>query len=248
LAGWLAGAVRAGRPLAARSAGGLRDPLVPTALVAAALLLAALIEPLARYVAAETAARADWTAALTALEPQAGATPPSETAVPQPTKPSGLPAVLEDPPAALADIARELAERHADLAARERELAARARAIVEAETQLRQQLVALESLQAEIAAMLNKAQALDEAEAARLVKIYEAMNPKRAAAVFDRLEPAMVVGLVMRMRESRTAAILGAMDPARVRIVTAELARQRALGAVAGAARRDPPPVGPPPS
>ena len=60
-----------------------------------------------------------------------------------------------------------------------------------------------------------------------MVKLYEGLRPRDAAAIFDELDLAVLVPLVDRLREAKAAPILGAMRPERARALTAELARHR---------------------
>ena len=75
-----------------------------------------------------------------------------------------------------------------------------------------------------------RAQASEREEAGwrQLVKTYETMRPRDAAAIFDDLEMSVLVQVADRMREARIAPVLGAMKPERARQLTAELARWRA--------------------
>ena len=68
----------------------------------------------------------------------------------------------------------------------------------------------------------------EEAGLRQLVKLYEGMRPRDAAAIFDELEISVLVQVVGRMREAKAAPVLGAMRPERARQLTAELARSRA--------------------
>ena len=62
----------------------------------------------------------------------------------------------------------------------------------------------------------------------QMVKLYEGMRPRDAAAIFDELDLPVLVGIVERMAERKAAPVIGAMRPERARQLTAELARQRA--------------------
>ena len=61
-----------------------------------------------------------------------------------------------------------------------------------------------------------------------MVRLYEGMRPRDAAAIFDELDMAVLVQVADRMRDAKAAPVLGAMRPERARALTAELARHRA--------------------
>lgn len=74
--------------------------------------------------------------------------------------------------------------------------------------------------------MVTAQDAAEEATLVSLVKIYESIKPKAAAAIFNRLGMPILISVVERMRESKPADVLARMDPAKARQVTAELARR----------------------
>lgn len=62
---------------------------------------------------------------------------------------------------------------------------------------------------------------------AGLVKTYEAMKPRDAAAIFDALDMQVLLQVLDRMQERRAAPILAAMQPDRARLATQLLAEMR---------------------
>ena len=70
----------------------------------------------------------------------------------------------------------------------------------------------------------------EEAGWRQMVKLYEGVRPREAAAIFDELDLSVLVPLVDRLREAKAAPIIGAMRPERARALTAELARHRSRG------------------
>ena len=91
------------------------------------------------------------------------------------------------------------------------------------------QIERLEAFQLELEALVGAAEAEEEERLQQLVKMYESMRAKSAAAIFDQLELSVILAVAKRMREARMAAILAAMNPSRARVVTTELAREREL-------------------
>jgi hypothetical protein len=155
---------------------------------------------------------------------------PSTTTAPTPAPrhPAWTP-VVADVPLELDDIVRELLRRRAELLELEAGLALREAALRAAEADLSAQIDRLEAFRRELQALVGDAEAEEEERLQQLVKMYESMRAKSAAAIFDRLEMPVILSVARRMREARMAAILAAMDPNRARIVTSELAREREL-------------------
>ena len=125
------------------------------------------------------------------------------------------------------ELLQRLSERREALDARERELELRAAALATAEGRLRDQIARLEELRAALEAQLDKRAAVEEERLASLIKIYERMRPKDAAAIFDRLEMPVLLEVVGGMREAKSAPVIAAMDPAKAQRLTTELARRR---------------------
>jgi hypothetical protein len=64
-----------------------------------------------------------------------------------------------------------------------------------------------------------------------LVKVYETMKPRDAAAIFNDLGMPVLLAVVGRMKEAKAAAILAAMTPDKARDVTTQLALFRTKAA-----------------
>lgn len=139
-----------------------------------------------------------------------------------------LPEIPPAPPS-LDDVARALQRRRAEILELETALALREAAVRAAEADLATQLERLEAYRQDLADLVGRAEAEEEERLIQLVKMYESMRAKSAAAIFDRLEMPVILAVAKRMREAKMAAILAAMDPNRARAVTAELARQQTL-------------------
>ena len=61
-----------------------------------------------------------------------------------------------------------------------------------------------------------------------LVRVYEAMKPRDAAAIFDALDMQVLLQVLDRMQDRRAAPVLAAMQPDRARLATQMLAEMRA--------------------
>ena len=86
------------------------------------------------------------------------------------------------------------------------------------------------SLKGELERLLGQVSADQQAPgSAQLIKVYEAMKAKSAAAIFDPMALELLLPIVRGMRETKVAAIIADMEPAKARALTAELARERPL-------------------
>jgi flagellar motility protein MotE (MotC chaperone) len=139
-------------------------------------------------------------------------------------------------PKALMEVADELKAKRARLDQRERDLEQREAALRQVEDGLAAQIAQLEGLKRELDGLLAKASAEEDERIERLVKVYEAMKPAKAAEIFNATETGLLLPVVKRMREAKVAAIVEEMDPAKAQALTLELAKGKDL-----------PPVPPPP-
>lgn len=142
---------------------------------------------------------------------------------------SGTPIIIEGTAAGLEEAARNLTVRYERLRILERDLAAREAVMASLRERLLADIDRFSALRDEVALLLQE---LDEEEArklARLVKTYETMKAKKAAAIFNRLELDVLIPVLDEMREAKLAAIMAAMDPVKAKIVTARLAKKTEL-------------------
>ncbi|MBY0338518.1 MAG: hypothetical protein K2X11_18030, partial [Acetobacteraceae bacterium] len=96
-----------------------------------------------------------------------------------------------------------------------------------AERRIGTRLDELTALQARLEAEARARDERAEQGWRQMVRLYETMRPRDAAAILDELELPVLLPVLDRMREARAAPILAAMRPERARLVTAELARHR---------------------
>jgi flagellar motility protein MotE (MotC chaperone) len=160
--------------------------------------------------------------------------PPAAAPAPAPAPPAAAPTATQPPaapdPAAVAE--RALLEQ---LRARRSAIEAREQAVADQEVMLQAAEQRLSRRVEELAAMQQRLQSLDQSRNEReeagwrgLVRTYEAMRPRDAAAIFNDLEMPVLVEILDRMSERKAAPVIGAMRPERARMVTAELVRHRA--------------------
>ena len=121
----------------------------------------------------------------------------------------------------------QLRQRREELEARAATIAQREAVLAATEKKLTTRAEELSSLQRKLEAMEAARQQRDEAGWQGLVKVYESMKPRDAAAIFNDLQMQVLVHVLDRMKESKAAPILAAMNADRAREITAELARLR---------------------
>ncbi len=82
-------------------------------------------------------------------------------------------------------------------------------------------------LQQKLEQLKNERRAHDNENWTGLVKTYEDMKPKDAAAIFDVLDMHVLLEVLDRMEDRKAAAVLADMLPERARIATQLLAQKR---------------------
>lgn len=121
----------------------------------------------------------------------------------------------------------ELRQRRQELEARDQALAAREAVLAAAERKIAARVDELKTLQTRLEALDTARKERDEASWRGLVKVYETMKPREAAAIMNDLDMAVLLAVLDRMKEAKAAPILAAMQPDKARQVTAELAQLR---------------------
>ena len=153
----------------------------------------------------------------------------------EPPKTEEKPPVPEGPPPvsdAEKIVLLELRERRKELEARESALNTRESVAAAAERKLSARVDELQGLQKQLETLETKSGQREEAAWQGLVKVYETMKPREAAAIFNDLAMPVLISVLDRMKETKAAAVLAAMAPDRARDVTTQLAltRTRAAG------------------
>lgn len=166
--------------------------------------------------------------------------PPDPPAAPPP-EPTAPPADRVPP---VSDSERgvllELRERRQELERRDAAVAARESVLAAAQQKLAARVDELKSLQTQLSGLDAARQQREDANWQSLVKLYETMKPREAAAIFNDLAMSVLLPLVAHMKEIKAAPILAAMAPDKARDLTAQLAKSKG--------RLDPPPEPPPAS
>ena len=187
-----------------------------------------------------TASRAMLPAAHAASHEAASHTPAPAAHVPE-TRSSQAQAVLPapalpaEPPVDEAEraILLDLRARRTVLEAREQAMAAREAIQVTAERRLTERVAELTALQARLEQLDQSRRDRDDANWRGLVKTYEAMRPRDAAAILNDLETPVLLQVLDRMKEAKAALVLAAMLPDRARSATTGLAQMRSRSVVA---------------
>ena len=146
----------------------------------------------------------------------------------QPAAPHAAVPVLADPQAATErGVLEALRQRRTEIESREAQVLLRETVLAATERRLAQRVEELTALQRRLEVLESGRGEREEASWRGLVRTYETMRPRDAAAIFDEMEMPVLVQIIDRMGERRAAPVMGAMRPDRARLVTAELARHR---------------------
>jgi len=215
--------------------------LLPLAIIAMLALVGVKSVGLVRYALAQGSAAAPATPpdpapvgaapsrGMPAATPRPTPAPAANVTQPQVIVPPP-PAAAAEPPISSAERALllDLRKRRTELEAREASLVAREGILAVTEKRLAARVDELSALQRRLEALEEARRKHGEENWRGLVKLYETMKPRDAAAIFNELDKSVLLSVLDRMKESKAAPVLAAMLPERARHVTAELARTRA--------------------
>jgi flagellar motility protein MotE (MotC chaperone) len=126
-------------------------------------------------------------------------------------------------------ILRKLSDRRQELEKRAREFDQREALMRVTEQRVDKKIADLNALKEEIRKIVGDATETQKVQAASLVKIYETMKPKEAAAIFENLDMPVLINVVRRMKETKVAPILGSMDPLKAKELTSALMEKKEL-------------------
>lgn len=140
------------------------------------------------------------------------------------------------------NVLQNLGARRTQLDSREAGVDSQLQLLAAAEAKVNARIAALNALKTDVTALLGQADARQEAEIVRMVKVFEGMKPKDAAARFAILDDNVRLPIASRMKERALSAMLAQMPPAEAKRLTESLARRfadaraAAAGGVAAAA------------
>ena len=124
-------------------------------------------------------------------------------------------------------VLQELRQRREELERRDATVAARESVLTAAEQKIGSRVEELRTLQSQLASVDAARQQKEQANWQSLVKLYEAMKPRDAAAIFNELAMPVLLPLIAHMKETKAAPILAAMSPDKARDVTSQLAKSK---------------------
>lgn len=211
-------------PLAIAAMGALAA--VKTASLAGSAGWSAAPEAHASAAHASAAQDAPRSAASPSAPAPAASARPAASAVPAANCP---PAAGSDPPVSAAERSalQELRSRRGQLDAREQQVAVKESVLAAAEKRIADRVKELADLQARLQTMEDARKKREEADWQGLVRTYEAMRPRDAAAIMNGMETPVLLEVFDRMSDRKAALVLAAMPPDRARAVTIELAEKR---------------------
>ena len=173
---------------------------------------------------AEPAKTADAPKPPTDAKPADAAKP--DTATPDPLKTAS--AEKKFSPTEL-ELLQNLSKRRAELDQRSEELDQRELLLKATEQRVQEKIDQLQKMQAQLDAALGKVDEQEDQRLQSLVRIYEAMKPQEAAAIFDKLEQPVLLQVLTRMKDKAVAAILPHLDGDKARSITMALAEHKQL-------------------
>jgi flagellar motility protein MotE (MotC chaperone) len=121
-----------------------------------------------------------------------------------------------------------LSKREKRLAHREGELRDRAQALEVAGREIARKMDALRAAEDRLRETLSVADGAAEGDVSQLVKVYETMKPKNAAALFEEMDPEFAAGFLGRMRAEAAAGIMADLTPQAAYTVSVVLAGRNA--------------------
>jgi flagellar motility protein MotE (MotC chaperone) len=122
--------------------------------------------------------------------------------------------------------AAEITLHRSQIEAREQRLSQREAAAAAAEKRLVDRVAELLAIQSHLQALVNDYKEHDDAKWAGLVKLYEGMRPRDAAAIFNGLDKPVLLEILGRMKPAKAGPVIALMQPENARQVTADLAAQ----------------------
>jgi len=142
-------------------------------------------------------------------------------------------------------VIQSLGARRGELDQREQGLSTELALIQAAEAKVDARIATMNGLKADMQTMLGQLDQKQQAEVARLVKVYEDMKPQPAAARFSLLTDEVRLPIAAAMKEQKLSAIIANMAPADAKHLTEALAARYVAQAAAARAAISPPATAP---
>lgn len=125
-------------------------------------------------------------------------------------------------------VLERLTERRTELELLERDLQTRVALVEAAEARLGERITRLETIEAQISALVDEKKAMDNAQFAGVVGMYETMKPSDAAAIFNSLSMDVLLRVARNMNPRKMAPVLAKMATRRAQELTLGLAAVQA--------------------
>lgn len=123
-------------------------------------------------------------------------------------------------------VLQNLGARRGQLDQREQELSTQLALLAAAEAKLDAKTKVLQGLKVDIQNLLTQADGKEQEETARLVKVFEGMKPKDAAARLAILDDSVRLPIAAKMKEKSLSGVVGQMSPADAKKLTEALAKR----------------------
>jgi flagellar motility protein MotE (MotC chaperone) len=120
---------------------------------------------------------------------------------------------------------------------REKDIDVQLQLLAAAEAKLDGKIKSLNGLKGQVQSLLGQADAQQQAENDRLIRVYEAMKPKDAAARFSLLDDSVRIPIALKMKEKSLSAILAQMSAPDAKALTERLANRLAAARAVADAR-----------
>jgi flagellar motility protein MotE (MotC chaperone) len=127
---------------------------------------------------------------------------------------------------------QSLRERRDQIEERNRQLDLKEKLLEGTELRINDKIAEIKALEQRVSGLLEQYGKQEESHIRSLVKIYESMKPKSAAAIFDELELPILLEVIDEMSERKVAPILAAMNSTKAKEVTSDLAEMLKLKAL----------------
>ena len=134
-------------------------------------------------------------------------------------------------------VLQSLGTRRGQLDQREKDIDVQLQLLAAAEAKLDGKIKSLNGLKGQVQSLIGQADAQQQAENDRLIRVYEAMKPKDAAARFSLLDDSVRLPIASKMKEKSLSAILAQMSPPDAKALTERLANRFAAARAVADAR-----------
>lgn len=140
-------------------------------------------------------------------------------------------------------VLQSLGVRRGQLEDREKDMDVQLALMAAAEAKLDAKIKTMNGLKTDIQGLVGQAEAQKQAEQDRLVRVYETMKPKDAAARVTILDDAVRLPIAAKMKDRALSAILAQMPPQEAKALTEKLSNRLAAAEAARQAIANPPPA-----